>query len=429
MAGTLSGKVYTLNMPLPSPRHIAPAGTPLRLTTLIAAAFDQLAGRDAPQELATAIQTRYDVPHCLTVSSGRAALTLIFRSLARLANDPRRNEIIVPGYTCYSVAAAAVLAGLRLRIVDIDPQTLSYDRTLLDELDSSQALAIVSANLYGLPNELDYLEKFARTRDIFMVDDSAQAMHATLNGRPVGCFGDVGIYSFDKGKNITSLQGGAIVTRDAAIAAALAETLGTLPGEAALATSATFIKLIAYTLLLHPRLYWIPANIPALGLGITVYTTDMPMHRLSRFAASLVLRQFAAIDTITASRIRVATELRQAVAGSTTLKPVAPIAGSRPVYLRLPCLAEPGVDRAALIGALNRAGIGATGSFPQALGDLAEIAEHIRIEGDTLRGARSVADRIVTLPTLAHMRAMDVRRVEETVRASTQPAGLQRICK
>lgn len=400
---------------MPLPRHIAPAGTPISPATLIAAGLDQLSGRDAGPELAAAIQSRYGVPHCLTLSSGRAALALIFRTLARLRNDPRRHEIIVPGYTCYSVAAAAILAGLRLRIVDIDPRTLSYDRTQLEATDSSRALAIVSANLYGLPNELDYVEDFARSRGIYMVDDAAQSMHAMFNGRPAGTFGDVGIYSFDKGKNITSLQGGAIVTRDAGIAAALSEAIRALPGEAPAATAATFVKLTAYTLLLRPWLYWIPANIPALGLGRTVYTTDMPMHRLSRFASSLVLRLFKRIDHITERRIHTADRLLRTLTDAKVLAPVEPLSGSRPVYLRLPCLAAPDIDRNALLSALNRAGIGATGSFPQALGDLAEIGDHVTIENNIMDGARTVADRIVTLPTLPYMDTADIQRVSDVI--------------
>lgn len=405
---------------MPLPRHIAPAGTPIGFKALIGAGLDHLAGHDATNALAAAIKARYGVAHCLTISSGRAALVLIFRTLANLRGEPQRNEIIVPGYTCYSVAAAAVLAGLRLRIVDIDPATLSYDRALLDNLDTSRALAIVSANLYGLPNELEHIENFARTHGIFMVDDAAQAMHAHCNGRAVGTFGDVGIYSFDKGKNITSLQGGAIVTRDPAIAAALAEAIRALPAESPAATAASFVKLMLYTLLLRPWLYWIPANIPALGLGRTVYTTDIPMHRLSRFATSLVLRQFSRIDAITAGRVRIASGIKQALTGNSALKPVAPLAGCSPVYLRMPWLVEPGVDRAALIGALNHAGIGATGSFPQALGDLPEIAAHITIESDILRGARNVARRIVTLPTLTYAGTADMRRLANIVASESR---------
>ncbi|MFZ5621038.1 MAG: DegT/DnrJ/EryC1/StrS family aminotransferase [Pseudomonadota bacterium] len=405
----MAGAIDTLSMP--SLRHIAPAGTPIPFPMLLGAAMDQLRGVDTGAALATAIRERYGVRHCLTLSSGRAALTLIFRALKKLADDPRRNEVIVPGYTCYSVAASAVLAGLRLRIVDIDPRTLSYDRALLEGVDCSRVLAVVSANLYGLPNELDVIERFARSHGIYMVDDAAQALHATFKGRYAGTFGDVGIYSFDKGKNITSLQGGAIVTDDDAIAGALAEAIDELPEELPSTTAAAFLKLSAYTLLLRPWLYWIPAGIPALGLGRTVYTTDIPMHRSSIMATSLVLRLLANIEAITAARIQAAGRIETALSDIGSLVPIAPLPGSVPAYLRQPCLAVDVGRRDQIIAALTRTGIGATESFPRALGDLPEITAHASVEGGILRGAREVAARIITLPTLAYLQAGDVRRL------------------
>lgn len=415
-------------MIMPLLRYIAPAGTPISTATLFGAGLDHLLRRTSGTTLVSAIAKRYNVKHCMTLSSGRAALTLILRTLVRLRNDPRRNEIIVPGYTCYSVAASAILAGLRLRIVDIDPETLSYNRSLLENTDFSQVLAVLSSNLYGLPNELDFLEQLARERGVYMVDDAAQAMHATLKGRYAGTFGDVGIYSFDKGKNITSLQGGAIVTRDDTIAAALSEAIRELPEETLLGTAASFIKLAIYSLLLHPELYWIPAGIPALGLGKTVYTTDIPMHRLSRMATGLVERLFERIDQISDNRIGTAERIiavlsRTTLSGNPVLTPIQPLADSHPVYLRLPCLARDKTQRDRLIEELTRLGIGATGSFPQALGDLQEIAEHRMIEQNILDGARSVASRILTLPTLAYLRDSDVQRLERHLQMQPSSAN------
>lgn len=398
------------------PRHIAPAGTPIPFATLVSAGIDQLRGQHAQAAFAAAVEERYGVRHCLTLSSGRAALTLIFRALKQLANDPLRNEIIVPGYTCYSVAASAVLAGLRLRIVDIDPQTLSYDQDLLAGVDCTRVLAIVSANLYGLPNDLEAIESFARMHGIYMIDDAAQSLHAKFRGRYAGTFGDVGIYSFDKGKNITSLQGGAIVTRNDIIAGKVADAIRELPEETAASTAAAFLKLSVYTLLLRPWLYWIPANIPALGLGRTVYTTDIPLHRSSAMASSLVLRLFARIDEITAARIEAATRIAEVLTGSGALAAVSPLPDSDPVYLRLPCLAADADRRDQLIAALVRAGIGATGSFPHALADLPEIGAHAAVECGVVSGARSVAARIVTLPTLAYLRPADIRRLTGVLR-------------
>ena len=400
---------------MPLLRHIAPAGTPIGAATLLGAGVDGLLRRDAGTALTEAIRSRYGVRHCMTVSSGRAALTLILRTLVRLRNDPRRNQIIVPGYTCYSVAAAAILAGLELRIVDIEPATLSYRRDLLEGADFSRVLAIVSANLYGLPNELDYLERVAGAHGVYMIDDAAQAMHATLQGRYAGTFGDVGLYSFDKGKNITCLQGGAIVTRDDVIATALREAIRALPREAAATTTAGFFKLAAYALLLRPELYWIPARIPALGLGKTVYTTDIPMHQLGGMATALVSRLFKAIDDISARRVAAAGRILNILADIPQLAAVMPVAESSPVYLRLPCLAENTAQRDRLISDLNRRGIGATASFPRALCDLEEIARHTTVAANACEGARAVAQRVLTLPTLAYLRDVDIQRLARTL--------------
>ncbi|MFA7388050.1 MAG: DegT/DnrJ/EryC1/StrS family aminotransferase [Thiohalobacteraceae bacterium] len=403
------------------PRHIAPAGTPIGAATLLGAGVDGLLGRDADRALTEAICSRYGVRHCMTLSSGRAALTLILRALVRLRNDPRRNQIIVPGYTCYSVAAAAILAGLELRILDIDPATLSYRRDRLEASDFSRVLAVVSANLYGLPNELDYLERLAAAQGVYMIDDAAQSMHATLQGRYAGTFGDVGLYSFDKGKNITCLQGGAIVTRDDGIAAALREMIRSLPREAATTATAGFFKLAAYALLLRPELYWIPASIPALGLGKTVYTTDIPMHRLGRVATALVNRLFKVIDDISAQRIAAAKRISAVLKDTPQLTAVMPVAESSPVYLRFPCLAENTAQRDLLVRELNRNGIGATASFPQALCDLEEIAGHVTVGAGACEGARAVAQRVLTLPTLAYLRDVDIERLAGALHRTLRP--------
>ena len=155
------------------------------------------------------------------MSTGRAAMTLAFQAMKRAARDPNRVEVIVPGYTCYSVPAAIERAGLVPRLCDVDPATLSPDLESLADLDFGRVLAIVSANLYGLPNALDDLESLARRHGIFMLDDAAQALGARYQGRPVGSFGDVGLFSFDKGKNITTLQGGVLVSDSASLSDAL----------------------------------------------------------------------------------------------------------------------------------------------------------------------------------------------------------------
>ncbi|MCG8081161.1 MAG: DegT/DnrJ/EryC1/StrS family aminotransferase, partial [Candidatus Thiodiazotropha taylori] len=110
--------------------------------------------------------------------------------LQNSGND--RDEVIIPAYTCYSVASSVINAGLRIRLCDIDPRTLSYDEQQLRQLDFSRVVGIVSANLYGLPNDLPMLEKLAESEGILLIDDAAQSLNAKIDGRYLGSFGDAG---------------------------------------------------------------------------------------------------------------------------------------------------------------------------------------------------------------------------------------------
>ncbi len=324
-------------------------------------------------------------------------MVLAFEAMKRAARDPRRVEVIFPGYTCYSVPGSVERAGLVPRICDVDPATLSPDFDSLADVDFSRVLAIVSANLYGLPNALQDIEGLARRHGIFMVDDAAQGLGARYQGRAVGSFGDVGLFSFDKGKNITTLQGGVLVADAGRVADALDPAAAQLLDAAPAGTLATWLKLPVYSLLLRPWLYGAVRRLP-LGLGLTPYETDYPIAPFSRALAGLASLQMDRLDEINGTRIRNAARLRDALAGVPGLAAPRVLPGAEPVYARYPVFVDPQL-RAGLIEALERAGIGATASYPRALIDVPEVARRLPRDQRPTPGAREVANRIVTLPT------------------------------
>ena len=187
-------------------------------------------------------------------------MTLGLRALQRAAGDPRRVEVIFPGYTCYSVPASVERAGLVPRLCDVDPVTLSPDLESLAGVDFSRVLAVVSANLYGMPNALQDLENLAHTHGFFMLDDAAQALGARHQGRPAGGFGDIGLFSFDKGKNITTLQGGVLVADRGRVSEALDLATAGLQHASLAATLATLCKLPVYSLMLRPG-FTVPCDV------------------------------------------------------------------------------------------------------------------------------------------------------------------------
>ena len=378
---------------------VAPAGTPLSLGDLAGGMLRSLS-TGSTEHLKKLLCKQAARERAWLVSTGRAAMTLAFEAMKLAARDPRRLEVIVPGYTCYSVPAAIERAGLVPRLCDVDPATLSPDLDTLANLNFDRVLAIVSANLYGLPNALADLESFAHRHGLFMLDDAAQALGARYQGRPAGSFGDVGLFSFDKGKNITTLQGGVLVADSEELSNALDSAATELLAASPVGTLGTVCKLPFYALLLRPWAYGAVRRLP-LGLGTTPYETDYPIAPYSRALAGLAALQLQRLGQINGVRIRNAGRLRETLDGVPGLALPQVLPGAEPAYVRYPVFVEPR-RRAGIIAALEQAGIGATASYPLALMDVPEVARRLPRNQPPTPGACEVARRIVTLPTHAY---------------------------
>lgn len=400
-------------------RYIAPAGTAIKASELLLFLYGTIRKKDKRVLLCNAIKEKYDVKHCYLMSSGRAAMALIFKLLKKNNSDNARTEIVIPSYTCYSVAAAADIAGLIVRVCDIEPQTLSYDKDQFDTIDFSKVLCIVTGNLYGYPNDLTYLEAIAKKHGCILIDDSAQCMNGMIDGRYAGTFGDIGLYSLDKGKNITSLQGGIVVTNNDDLANKISEEINNLPTPPKIQSYLDIIKLIIYSVLIHPSFYWIPARISFLGLGKTVYTTDYIYTRYSSSLSNMSYMLFKKIDEITNIRMEKNIRILNALKNLKSIKHISLINETvKPAYLRTIIYVSNKNIKQQIIESLNRNGIGATGSYPESLSTLNNIDSFRVIHNNTRRGGTYVADHLVTLPNIAFLTDNDVLIIKDILNNS-----------
>jgi len=148
-----------------------------------------------------------DVSHVVAVSSGTAALGV---ALAALGVGPGQ-EVIVPAYMWVSVAAAVVNRGAIPVLADID-DTFCIDPKSLDERIGSKTTGIIVVHMSGAPADIRAIREVAHRRKLFLLEDCAQCIGGSVNGQRVGTFGDMGIFSFQMNKNMTSGEGGAVVT-------------------------------------------------------------------------------------------------------------------------------------------------------------------------------------------------------------------------
>lgn len=394
-------------------RFVPPAGTPIGIVDVLGSVRHALTDADTQLRFEEEIRERVGVRHCTFVSTGRAALTLALLALKAL-DGGKRDEVVIPSYTCFSVPSSVVKAGLKVRLADVDPTTLDFAPGALEMLDGSRVLAVIATNLYGLPSDLPAITRLARDRGWFVVDDAAQCLGGSIGGRPSGTWGDVGIYSLDKGKSITSIDGGILVTNSERVAAAIAHRVSALPKCALRESAIHMAKLFVYAALLHPRGYWLPNALPFLGLGTTVYRTDYPLAQYDSWMAPVGRRLFARLDAINAKRMAHADRLKNDLPWGPRLESVEPRHGAVPAYLRFPVLIDPEY-RDAVVAALRANGIGATASYPTAISDVPGLKGHLTSsDRDTIMG-RAVARRIVTLPTHGYVTSRDHEQIVKVV--------------
>ena len=154
------------------------------------------------------------VGHGVACSSGTAALHLMLHALGIGPGD----EVIVPTSNIISGANMVRLTGATPVFVDSEPRTWNVDVARIPEKITARTRAILAVHLYGHPCDMDAIRALAAARDLWVVEDAAEAFGATLHGRPAGSLGDVAGFSLYGNKIITTGEGGMIVTDDADLA-------------------------------------------------------------------------------------------------------------------------------------------------------------------------------------------------------------------
>ncbi|MBC7876514.1 MAG: DegT/DnrJ/EryC1/StrS family aminotransferase [Anaerolineales bacterium] len=153
------------------------------------------------------------VEHAIAVSSGTAAL-----HIAMLAHEiGQSDEVITSPFSFVASANCALYVGARPVFVDIEPDFFTIDPQKIEERITKNTKAIMPIHLYGQSCDMDAIVKIAEKHNLVIIEDACQAHGTTFHGRPIGSFGTA-CYSLYATKNITTIEGGMIVTNDSQIA-------------------------------------------------------------------------------------------------------------------------------------------------------------------------------------------------------------------
>ena len=133
---------------------------------------------------------------------------------ALLADIQPGDEVVMPSFTFVSTADAFVLRGAKVKFVDIRPDTMNIDETLIEDAITDKTKAIVPVHYAGVGCEMDTIMDIARKHHLLVIEDAAQGVMSSYKGKALGTIGDYGCYSFHETKNYSMGEGGALLIKD-----------------------------------------------------------------------------------------------------------------------------------------------------------------------------------------------------------------------
>ena len=123
------------------------------------------------------------------------------------------DEVIMPSYTFVSTADAFVLRGATVVFVDIRPDTMNIDETLIEDAITTKTKVIVPVHYAGVSCEMDTIMDIAKRHNLKVTEDAAQGIMSAYKGKALGAMGDYGCYSFHETKNLSMGEGGVVIDK------------------------------------------------------------------------------------------------------------------------------------------------------------------------------------------------------------------------
>lgn len=152
-----------------------------------------------------------EVPRAVSVQSGTSALHIALIELGITSED----EVILPALTFVASANPIRYVGATPVFVDVDPVTWNISPGKIEKAITKKTKAIMPVHLYGNPCDMDSIMNIAKKHDLLVIEDATESLGATYTGRCTGTIGDIGCYSFNGNKVITTGGGGMVVAKDA----------------------------------------------------------------------------------------------------------------------------------------------------------------------------------------------------------------------
>lgn len=385
-------------------RRQLPVASPISPSALAAALIDSFRAIAAVQSQAREVVRRtFGAEQVRLTDSGTSALVLALRLAV-----PSGGTVGLPAYACVDLGAAALFAGVRVRLYDVDPETLSPDLESVRRLLERGVDAIVVAHLFGYPADVPAVRALAAAEGVVVIEDAAQGAGGTLNGTRLGCLSELSVLSFGRGKGLCAGGGGALLAIGDRWAAPVSD-LALAPssrGWGGLASTA------AQWVLGRPSLFALPSMVPWLHLGEMVYHEASEPAAMSMTSASLVPSAFSLERRDLSERRARARQLDVVARRAADVAAPSSIAGGEPGYLRYALR-----DLTGRRTAPENLGIGHP--YPRPWVEQPELAGLLLPAEAPTAAASQLASSLITMPTHQFVRASDIAAMGGWLERST----------
>lgn len=372
-----------------------------------------LSRTDQPESLFQVFGNAYQAHY---FASGTAALAAAITAAIRL-KAVARPEVILPAYGCPDLISAAVFAGAKPVLVDIEANRPWMDLEQLPAKMSANTVAIIAVNLFGISERMEQLRPLAEQAGALLIEDSAQAFPGG-NEKDIWQ-GDLVVLSFGRGKPVSLLGGGAVLyneeySRNSELVRLLPE--GTRQAEGNIQKQIAFwLKAKLYNFMIKPRLYWLPLSLPFLHLGETHYHSLSSLKAIDRIKLSILPSNVKAYqdDSMNAQNklYEMLSKFDSGNSGITDLSRLCKCSKERKL-LRYPLLVEQEI-RDQLYTKLQQYGLGVSRMYPAILPEITGLGGLLQ-QGEFPEAA-SFAKRLLTLPTHSQVSQTDIDKICQVI--------------
>ena len=281
---------------------------------------DVLALGPRAERFETAVAAIADRRYGVACSSGTAGLHMVIAALGIGDGD----EVITTPFSFIASANCILYERAIPRLVDIEEETLGIDPDLVEDAGSPRTRAILAVDVFGNPCRINELAAIAERHDWRLIEDSCEALGSRLHGRPLGSFGAASVFAFYPNKQITTGEGGVVVTNDAN----LAEVMRSLRNQGR-DTDGTWMR--------HVRLGY--------------------NYRLDELSAALGLAQLGRLDELRAKRHQVAARYQELLGSFSWVRLPRAAAGAEVDWFVYVIRLEESISRDRLIAQLSSRGV------------------------------------------------------------------------